>query len=130
VHVDPGAGWFPHLLGFASETGTGAGEGANRNLPLAPGSGDDQWLEAVAALAEWAAGGGARRLVVALGVDAAGGDPESPLNVTAAGFRKAGRLLGGLGMPTVAVQEGGYDLEQIGPLVAEVLAGIEERAHG
>ena len=34
VHVDPGAGWFPHYLGFADETGRGAGEGANLNLPL------------------------------------------------------------------------------------------------
>ena len=25
VHVDPGAGWFPHFLGFADETGAGAG---------------------------------------------------------------------------------------------------------
>ena len=36
VHVDPGAGWFPHYLGFAAERGAGAGEGANRNLPLPP----------------------------------------------------------------------------------------------
>ena len=42
VHVDPGAGWFPHFLGFADETGAGAGEGANVNIPLAPGSGDDR----------------------------------------------------------------------------------------
>jgi acetoin utilization deacetylase AcuC-like enzyme len=65
-------------------------------------------------------------LVVALGVDAAGGDPESPLRVTPDGFRAAGRTLGALGLPTVAVQEGGYDLEAIGPLVCEALAGIEE----
>ena len=39
--VDPGAGWFPHFVGFASESGAGAGEGANLNLPLSPGSGDD-----------------------------------------------------------------------------------------
>ena len=26
VHVDPGAGWFPHFLGFADERGAGAGE--------------------------------------------------------------------------------------------------------
>ena len=53
VHVDPGAGWFPHFLGFAAETGRGDGDGANRNLPLAPGSGDEPWLEAVADLAAW-----------------------------------------------------------------------------
>jgi acetoin utilization deacetylase AcuC-like enzyme len=124
VHVDPAAGWFPHYLGFADETGGGA----NSNAPLAPGTGDDGWLEAVAGLAEWAAG--AEALVVALGVDAAGGDPESPLEVTPDGFRRAGRILGGMGVPTVVVQEGGYDLDRIGDLVLEVLAGIEEGAHG
>jgi acetoin utilization deacetylase AcuC-like enzyme len=124
VHVDPAAGGFPHFIGFADETGGGA----NRNVPLARGSGDERWLQAVAALAEWAAG--AEALVVALGVDAAGADPESPLEVTSDGFRAAGRILGELRLPTVVVQEGGYDLDQIGPLVLEALEGIEEGARG
>jgi acetoin utilization deacetylase AcuC-like enzyme len=68
--------------------------------------------------------------VVALGVDAAGGDPESPLNVTAGGFRAAGTTLGELGLPTVVVQEGGYDLEAIGPLVRQTLTGIEDGLGG
>jgi acetoin utilization deacetylase AcuC-like enzyme len=126
VHVDPGAGWFPHFLGFAEETG----DGANSNVPLAPGSGDEAWLAAVSSLADWARAGGAEALVVALGVDAAGGDPESPLEVTVAGFRAAGRELGALGLPTVLVQEGGYDLETIGGLVREVLEGVEEGLRG
>ncbi len=125
AHVDPGAGWFPHFLGFAAEAGSGAGEGANRNLCLAPGSGDDEWLAAVSELATWARAGGAAALVVALGVDAAGGDPEAPLAVSGDGFRAAGRELGALGLPTVLVQEGGYDLEAIGPLVSEALSGLE-----
>jgi len=119
VHVDPGAGWFPHFLGFADES-----DGANLNLPLAPGSGDDVWLAAVRELAEW--GSGAQALVVPLGVDAAAADPESPLAVSAAGFREAGRILGALGLPTVFVQEGGYDLATIGALVRETLTGFEE----
>jgi acetoin utilization deacetylase AcuC-like enzyme len=126
VHVDPGAGWFPHFLGYAGETGAGAGAGANRNVTLAPGAGDGQWLEAVAGLAGWARSRGAAALVVAVGVDAAGGDPESPLEVTAAGLRAAGRALGELRLPTVLVQEGGYDLATIGPLVRELLGGFEE----
>ena len=69
---------------------------------------------------------GARALVVALGVDAAAADPESPLQVTAAGYREAGRILGALGLPTVVVQEGGYDLDTIGPLVVATLAGVAE----
>jgi acetoin utilization deacetylase AcuC-like enzyme len=117
VHVDPGAGWFPHFLGFASENDDGT-----LNLPLAPGTGNLGWLAAVRKAADFAASAGA--LVVALGVDAAAGDPESPLEVTAAGYREAGRILGDLGLPTVVVQEGGYDLATIGPLVVETLRGL------
>jgi acetoin utilization deacetylase AcuC-like enzyme len=119
VHVDPGAGWFPHFLGFADESGD-----ANLNVPLAPGTGDDTWVDAVQQLAAW--GSGADALVVPLGVDAARADPESPLHVSAAGYREAGRALGRLGLPTVFVQEGGYDLATIGELVRETLLGFEE----
>jgi len=124
VHVDPGAGWFPHFLGFAGERGAGDGAGANLNVPLAPGAADAEWLDAVRRLAAFA--DDARGVVVALGVDAASGDPESPLDVSREGFREAGRILGGLGVPTVFVQEGGYDLDAIGALVLETLAGAEE----
>ena len=117
VHVDPGAGWFPHFLGFAAENGE-----ANLNLPLTPGTGDDAWLAAVRKAATFASS--ARGLVVALGVDAATGDPESPLEVTTAGYHEAGRILGELGLPTVVVQEGGYDLASMGPLVVETLTGL------
>jgi len=119
VHVDPAAGWFPHFLGFADES-----DDSNLNLPLAPGSGDGAWLEAVADLVGWARGAAA--LVVSLGVDAAAGDPESPLQVSGAAFREAGRLLGTLALPTVVVQEGGYDLSALGELVRQTLVGLEE----
>ena len=35
-----------------------------------------------------------------------------------------------LGLPTVFVQEGGYVLPTLGPLVLEVLDGFEEDVHG
>jgi acetoin utilization deacetylase AcuC-like enzyme len=126
VHVDPGTGWFPHFLGFADETGGGAGQGANVNIPLEPGSGDSEWLAAVGRLVEVARSREVQAVVVPLGVDAAPGDPESPLRVTAAGFREAGRQIGALGLPTVLVQEGGYDLSTLGDLVVETLLGVEE----
>lgn len=128
VHVDPGAGWFPHFMGFADETGRGSGSGANRNLPLPPRSGDDRWLLAVEQLVEDARTFAADALVVSLGVDAAVDDPESPLRVTRDGMRAAGILLGGLGVPTVATQEGGYHLKTLGTLVADFLAGLGEGA--
>ena len=97
VHVDPGAGWFPHFLGFESEIGAGAGAGANHNLCLAPGSGDRRWLAAITEFAGWVESEGARALW-SRSNDAAGADPESPLEVSEGGFRR-GR---GAGQPRAA----------------------------
>lgn len=127
VHVDPGRGWFPHFMGFADETGEGAGRGWNRNIPLAPGSGDDAFLVGLAQLCNEASALGAEGLVVSLGVDAAEGDPESPLRVSREGFAGMGRVLAELGLPTALVQEGGYHLDTLGHLVAEVLGGFATR---
>jgi acetoin utilization deacetylase AcuC-like enzyme len=126
VHVDPAAGWFPHFLGFPDETGLGAGARANRNAVLPAGAGDAEWLGAISELVGWVRFNDAKALVVSLGVDAATSDPESPLQVSATGFRRAGSLLGEAKLPTVLVQEGGYDLRTIGTLVREVLLGVEE----
>jgi acetoin utilization deacetylase AcuC-like enzyme len=117
VHVDPAAGWFPHTVGFADEPGC---------LPLPPGTGDGAWVEAVAHLVDDAVAHRAEVLVVSLGVDAAAGDPESPLEVTRWGFAEAGRTLAAAGLPTVFVQEGGYDVDTLGGLVLAVLDGFEE----
>jgi acetoin utilization deacetylase AcuC-like enzyme len=123
VHVDPGAGWFPHVVGHASETGAGVGTGTTRNLPLSPGSGDASFLAGVADLVTSARRHGSTALVVSLGVDAAADDPESPLEVTLDGYRRAGaHLLEALDLPTVIVQEGGYHLPTLGALVSAFLA--------
>lgn len=123
VHVDPGAGWFPHVMGFAEETGRGEGSGTTLNRPLAPGSGDDGWLAAVHEIRSAVDDFAPDALVVSLGLDAAKADPESPLEVTGEGYRAAGAMLRGLG-PSVAVQEGGYDLDQLGPLAVAALTGL------
>ena len=124
VHVDPAAGWFPHYLGFAEETGRGAGRGCTLNIPVAPGSGDDAWLTAVGQICDRVRAWGADAVVLSLGVDAAAADPESPLHVTAAAYRQAGELVGQLG-PVTAVQEGGYDLASLGEYVVATLTGVQ-----
>ena len=117
VHIDPGAGWFPHVVGFADETGTGAGAGTTLNVPLPPETGDGPWLDGVARLADAVRRHGSTALVVSLGVDAAADDPESPLRISLDGYRRAGEVLRDLGLPTVMVQEGGYHLPTLGGLV-------------
>jgi acetoin utilization deacetylase AcuC-like enzyme len=127
VHVDPAAGWFPHYVGHADETGRGEAAGSNLNVPMAEGTPDDGWLEGVRQLADAATRHGASALVVSLGVDAAVDDPESPLQITDHGYRQAGQILAGLSLPTVAVQEGGYHLPSLGGLVRATIEGLESR---
>jgi len=125
AHVDPGAGWFPHYAGYAGERGRDDGAGANRNLPLAPGTGDEGWLAAVTALCADAAAHGPDAVVVSLGLDAAESDPESPLRVSEDGYRQAAGRIAALG-PTVLIQEGGYDLAALGSLAVAALTGATE----
>jgi acetoin utilization deacetylase AcuC-like enzyme len=63
-------------------------------------------------------------VVVSLGVDAAVDDPESPLAVTREGYRRSGELIRELGVPVVAVQEGGYHLSTLGALTVATLTGL------
>jgi acetoin utilization deacetylase AcuC-like enzyme len=114
LHVDPAAGWFPHLVGSADERGAAAGLGTTVNAPLAPGTGDPGWLAALDGLLGHLTTYRPEALVVSLGVDAAGADPESPLDVTTDGFAAAGARLAALGLPTVLVHEGGYALDRLG----------------
>jgi acetoin utilization deacetylase AcuC-like enzyme len=121
VHADPAQGWFPHYYGFAGDRAEG-----NLNVPLAEGTEDEGWLRGLDELVHAARAHDPDVLVVPLGVDAGGDDPESPFAVTAAGFRETGRRLGALELPTVFVQEGGYELASLGGLVLAVLEGFEE----
>jgi acetoin utilization deacetylase AcuC-like enzyme len=121
LHIDPADGWFPHFLGFARESGPG-----NLNVTVPEGTGDDRWLAGVDRLVDEAREEASEAIVLALGVDAGADDPNSPLEVTEDGFHEAGRRVGALGLPTVVVQEGGYVLETVGPLVRAALEGLEE----
>jgi acetoin utilization deacetylase AcuC-like enzyme len=127
LHVDPGAGWFPHVVGYADERGSGAGAGTTVNEPLAPGTGDAGWLAALERLLGAVEGFAPDAVVVSLGVDAAGADPESPLDVSTDGFRGAGGRLAALGRPTVLVHEGGYALDRLGVDTVALLSGYADQ---
>lgn len=112
IHADP-TDYFPYYSGYADETGAGPGAGANRNISLAHGSGDDIFLAAIAdGLAAIAAFKPAA-LVLALGLDASEHDPIGALRVTTDGFSRAAALIAAAGYPTALIQEGGYVSEAL-----------------
>jgi acetoin utilization deacetylase AcuC-like enzyme len=118
--------------GAASETGIGEAAGTKLNHPLAPGSGDaefvaawrDHLLPAIEAFHPEA-------IIVSAGYDAHRDDPLAHLMVTADGYGAVSQLLGrlsrDLGLGGVALTlEGGYDLEAIRGAAAATVEGLLE----
>lgn len=115
---------YPHFIGYADETGRGAGEGSNLNYPMPRGTGYSHWSaaldDAVAKMMAWAP----EALVVSLGVDAYKDDPISFFRLDSPDFIDAGRRIGRLGLPTVLCMEGGYAIEAVGINTVNVLEGF------
>ena len=120
VHGDP-AGYYPWYVGHAGERGGGAGLGCNLNLPLAQGIGDTGWLAAIADGLAAIRRFRADALVLSLGFDASVDEPLNYLRVTADGFGRAAEMIAGLRLPAAIVQEGGYNTDVLGDLLARFL---------
>ncbi len=124
LHAEPDT-QYPYFWGHADETGAGNGAGFNLNLPLPRGTPEARWLDtldtALAAVRHFAP----TAAVISLGVDAYEKDIVGDFAVSLAGFREAGRRIAGLRIPSVFIQEGGYNLEAIGDCVLQVLTGFE-----
>ncbi len=115
---------FPYFLGFADETGKGAGEGTTANFAMAPGTGFDIWAQALDEAIARIKAFGAEALVVSLGVDAYKDDPISFFKLDSPDFLEAGRRIGRMGLPTVFCMEGGYAIEAVGVNTVNVLEGF------
>lgn len=120
VHVDPSV-YFPFYTGYADEIGVGSGRGANLNIPLAPGDGDEAFAGAVTRGLAAIRAFGAQALVVSLGFDGHRDDPIGLLDITAAGYGRAGALIAACDLPILIVQEGGYEIDVLGDCLGNVL---------
>ena len=116
--------FYPFFWGYADERGEGAGLGYNYNLPLQHKSGDDVFLEALAAASKRIEAFAPEALVVALGLDAFAGDPFGGLSVSTPGFARIAEAIAKLRLPTVIVQEGGYLCDELGDNLTSFLTGF------
>jgi acetoin utilization deacetylase AcuC-like enzyme len=119
LHADP-AFEYPFFLGFANERGWGAGEDCNRNFPLTAGTDWATYAPALDAACAAVRKFAPDALVASLGVDTAIEDPDS-FRLVADDYPRVGAALSALGLPTLVVQEGGYNLDVLGRNVAAVL---------
>lgn len=127
LHASPDAE-YPFFWGGKEERGEGEAIGCNRNWPLPHSVSENDYLtalgEAVAVIREFKPG----FLVLSAGFDFMESDPV-PLNggsfrVGPSGLDSVARIIAGLSLPTVIIQEGGYDVERLGLYVARLLTGL------
>lgn len=113
IHGDPDFE-YPHYIGFAEETGAGAGLGFHRNFPLPKNTGDKGYLAALDEALNLIRKLAPDFLVLSFGADAFDGDPLGMFKVTRDGFGEIGKRIAGLNLPTAIIMEGGYANEALG----------------
>jgi acetoin utilization deacetylase AcuC-like enzyme len=95
------------------------------NVPLAAGSGNEEYVRAFEEIVEPAVRGfEPDLLIVSAGFDAHADDPLASMTLTGQGFRELARRCRGLAPRLAAVLEGGYNLETLPGLVHAALDGF------
>jgi acetoin utilization deacetylase AcuC-like enzyme len=120
IHGDPDFE-YPHYVGFADETGAGAGLGFHLNFPLPAGTDDTHYLSALGEALDMIKMFSPRYLVISAGMDTFEGDPLGKFKVTRTGFMEIGKQIAALRLPSVIIMEGGYANEALGENMATFL---------
>ena len=124
IHGDPREA-FPYFSGYFEETGKAEGLGKTYNYPMPPGTRFKSWCNKLEHSLEKISQFGTGVLVVSLGVDTFEKDPISFFKLKSDDFLRIGKLISNLGIPTLFVMEGGYDIEELGINVVNVLQSFD-----
>jgi acetoin utilization deacetylase AcuC-like enzyme len=123
IHADPRMD-YPYFWGHEDETGDGAGEGFNLNIPLARGSDFEAYRPALDRALDRVATFGPDLLVISYGADTFAGDPISHFELRTTDYLRIARSISELGIATLIVMEGGYAIDALGHNVASFLDGF------
>jgi acetoin utilization deacetylase AcuC-like enzyme len=115
---------YPYFSGFKGERGIGAGKNYNMNIPLPESVNGEQYHRALEIAIKRVKRFRPDFLIVALGLDTARGDPTGSWSLEAEDFEANGRMLGSLNLPTIVIQEGGYDSRVLGINARHFFTGL------
>ncbi|HEX9852674.1 MAG TPA: histone deacetylase family protein [Woeseiaceae bacterium] len=124
LHADP-ADEYPYFLGYTDEPGEGKGHGFNINLPLPLGTAWNHYGEALHDALAIIRRFSPPAIVVALGLDTFAGDPTTRFGIETEDYPEMGRSIGALGIPVLAVLEGGYAVDAIARNTVAFLRGVD-----
>ena len=128
IHCHPSIA-YPYFSGFPEEIGRGPGEGYNVNYALPESVDGPTWRETLQKALKRIQAFDPAVLVVALGLDTARGDPTGSWSFTGKDFEENGRRIASLGLPTLVVQEGGYDSRVLGANARHFFTGLWDGLH-
>lgn len=115
---------YPYFSGFEDETGQGPGKGYNINYPLPEKISSEQHLNTVEKALKKIAAFAPAYLIVSLGLDTAKGDPTGTWSLIARDYDRLGKAIGRMKVPTLVVQEGGYNNRVIGVNARHFFVGL------
>jgi len=124
IHADPNFE-YPYYAGYADETGTGAGSGFHKNIPLEKGTEDPRYLSALDEALSLIRGFAPAYLVVSAGMDIYADDPLGTIRITTEGIGEIGKRISALELPTIIVMEGGYNNDMLGRNIVSFLGEFE-----
>jgi acetoin utilization deacetylase AcuC-like enzyme len=126
LHADP-VRWYPTYWGFESNEGRGAGLGKNANFVVADRCGIGDYLAKLRSALEVVRRFAPSAIVLPIGFDGYEHDPLGHFALRAEDYHAIGAEVGALGLPIVAVQEGGYAIDALGACAVEFLGGLARR---
>ncbi len=115
---------YPYFSGFEEETGEGNGTGYNVNYPLPEHVDGERYRQTFAKALRRIVAFKPKFLVVTLGLDTARGDPTGTWSLSAKDFERNGQMIGGLYLPILVVQEGGYRTRSLGVNARSFFTGL------
>ncbi len=113
LHGDPDFE-YPHFIGYADETGAGAGLGFHQNFPLPMGTDSQRYLSALDEALQLIRDFAPKYLVVPLGMDTFERDPLGKFRLTHEAYSEIGHRIAALNLPTAVIMEGGYANDDLG----------------
>lgn len=128
IHGDPHLS-YPFFSGFKDELGDGDGRGFNINYPLPEHIDGARYRKTLARAIRDIKRFKPDYLVVSLGLDTARNDPTGTWQLTQSDFVQNGKLIAGLGYPTLYVQEGGYNNRNLGSNARSFFQGVWQATH-
>ncbi|HEV2778603.1 MAG TPA: histone deacetylase family protein [Actinophytocola sp.] len=122
VHGHPSRS-FPYFTGWPDETGSGRGRGWNHNIPLPEGADGDVYRDRLTDALAVVDRCRPEALVLSLGFDTYVSDVAGDARLTTGDYRSVGADIARLAVPTLAVLEGGYAVDDLGANLVSWLAG-------